>query len=95
MKELGGFEREYIKLNEDSRNFRIFGPDETASNRLTRFLKKQPKLNAENKDGDEFLSAKAGSWIPCFPSICARGGWKDIFSPGGTASSAVTKPSSV
>ena len=31
---LGKFLRDVIKLNADSRNFRIFGPDETASNRL-------------------------------------------------------------
>jgi xylulose-5-phosphate/fructose-6-phosphate phosphoketolase len=31
---LGKFLRDGIKLNADSRNFRIFGPDETASNRL-------------------------------------------------------------
>ena len=32
---LGKFLRDVIKLNADQRNFRIFGPDETASNRLT------------------------------------------------------------
>ncbi len=32
---LGGFLRDVIKHNEDQRNFRIFGPDETISNRLT------------------------------------------------------------
>ncbi len=31
---LGGFLRDVMKLNLESRNFRIFGPDETASNRL-------------------------------------------------------------
>ena len=31
---LGGFLRDVMKLNADSRNFRVFGPDETASNRL-------------------------------------------------------------
>ena len=31
---LGPFLRDVIKLNEDPRNFRIFGPDETVSNRL-------------------------------------------------------------
>jgi xylulose-5-phosphate/fructose-6-phosphate phosphoketolase len=31
----GRFIRDVIKLNEDQRNFRVFGPDETASNRLT------------------------------------------------------------
>jgi xylulose-5-phosphate/fructose-6-phosphate phosphoketolase len=32
---LGKFLRDAIKLNAERRNFRIFGPDETASNRLT------------------------------------------------------------
>jgi xylulose-5-phosphate/fructose-6-phosphate phosphoketolase len=31
---LGAFLRDVMKLNQDSRNFRVFGPDETASNRL-------------------------------------------------------------
>ena len=35
---LGKFLRDVIKVNEDQRNFRIFGPDETASNRLTAVL---------------------------------------------------------
>jgi xylulose-5-phosphate/fructose-6-phosphate phosphoketolase len=34
----GQFLRDVIKLNENQRNFRIFGPDETASNRLTAVL---------------------------------------------------------
>ena len=32
---LGGYVRDVMKLNMDSRNFRIFAPDETASNRLS------------------------------------------------------------
>ena len=31
---LGGFLRDAMRLNRDSKNFRVFGPDETASNRL-------------------------------------------------------------
>lgn len=31
---LGGFLRDVMKLNLSSKNFRVFGPDETASNRL-------------------------------------------------------------
>jgi xylulose-5-phosphate/fructose-6-phosphate phosphoketolase len=31
---LGSFLRDMMKLNADSKNFRVFGPDETASNRL-------------------------------------------------------------
>jgi len=33
---LGGFLRDVIKLNNEQRNFRIFGPDETESNRLNK-----------------------------------------------------------
>ena len=32
---MGAFVRDVMKLNWNSRNFRVFGPDETASNRLT------------------------------------------------------------
>lgn len=32
---MGAFLRDIMKLNEDRKNFRVFGPDETASNRLT------------------------------------------------------------
>jgi xylulose-5-phosphate/fructose-6-phosphate phosphoketolase len=32
---MGAFVRDVMKLNWDQRNFRVFGPDETASNRLT------------------------------------------------------------
>lgn len=34
MKELGDYVKDVMKLNMDTRNFRIFAPDETASNRL-------------------------------------------------------------
>jgi xylulose-5-phosphate/fructose-6-phosphate phosphoketolase len=34
-RELGKFLRDVAKLNQNARNFRVFGPDETASNRLT------------------------------------------------------------
>jgi xylulose-5-phosphate/fructose-6-phosphate phosphoketolase len=32
---LGGFLRDVMRLNQERRNFRVFGPDETASNRLS------------------------------------------------------------
>ena len=35
---LGGFLRDVMKLNLERRNFRVFGPDETASNRLGQVL---------------------------------------------------------
>ena len=56
---LGGYVRDVMKLNLESRNFRIFDPDETASNRLhpvfevtgRRFLGER----YENEDPDEHL----------------------------------------
>ena len=56
---LGGYVRDVMRLNLESRNFRIFAPDETASNRLhpvfevtgRRFLGER----YENEDPDEHL----------------------------------------
>ena len=58
MIELGGFVRDIFRLNKDSRNFRIFGPDETMSNRLGRvFEETRRDWNAETLPTDEFLAA--------------------------------------
>ena len=57
MIELGGFVRDVIKLNQDSRNFRVFGPDETMSNRLSHVFEATDRdWNAETLDSDEFLA---------------------------------------
>jgi len=54
---LGPFLRDTIKLNNNRRNFRIFGPDETASNRLEQvFEETDRQWNARFNDNDEFLS---------------------------------------
>jgi len=42
-KVLGNFLRDVMKLNLESRNFRIFGPDETASNRLQAVFEASPR----------------------------------------------------
>ncbi len=56
MIELGGFVRDIFKLNEDNKNFRIFGPDETMSNRLGKVFEQTNRdWNAEIVDNDEFL----------------------------------------
>jgi len=56
MKQAGIYLRDVIELNKDNRNFRIFGPDETMSNRLSAvFEKTTRKWNAGYKDNDEFL----------------------------------------
>ncbi len=54
---LGEFLRDIIEQNKEARNFRIFGPDETLSNRLgSVFEVTNRQWNARKDDNDEFLS---------------------------------------
>jgi xylulose-5-phosphate/fructose-6-phosphate phosphoketolase len=49
--------RDVIRMNEDQRNFRIWGPDETLSNRLGAvFETTKRQWDAETVAGDEFLA---------------------------------------
>ena len=58
MLELGNFIRDIVKLNEDNKNYRIFGPDEALSNRLSHvFETTNRQWNAIKYDNDEFLSS--------------------------------------
>ena len=55
---LGPFLRDTIKLNQETRNFRLFGPDETVSNRLEAvFEVTNRQWSARTKESDEFLAA--------------------------------------
>ena len=60
---LGKFLRDVMKLNLDAANFRIFGPDETASNRLEAVFEVSGKAWLDgvragvNEEGDNHLSA--------------------------------------
>ena len=57
MIELGAYVRDVFKLNEDKKNFRIFGPDETMSNRLYHVFEEQNRAwNAEMYDEDDCLA---------------------------------------
>ena len=57
MTELGKFVRDIFKLNEENRNFRIFGPDETMSNRLNAVFEATNRdWNNETVPNDEFLA---------------------------------------
>ena len=54
---LGKFLRDVIKLNQEQRNFRIFGPDETLSNRLGAvFEVTNRQWDARESKDDEFLA---------------------------------------
>jgi xylulose-5-phosphate/fructose-6-phosphate phosphoketolase len=57
--ELGEFLREVVTLNAEQRNFRIFGPDETLSNRLNSvFEVTNRQWEAKTKKNDEFLATE-------------------------------------
>jgi xylulose-5-phosphate/fructose-6-phosphate phosphoketolase len=54
---LGQFLRDVIKMNDDQRNFRIFGPDETLSNRLdVVFQATNRQWEAEMQVNDQYLA---------------------------------------
>ncbi len=59
MMELGNYIRDVIKLNENNKNFRIFGPDEALSNRLNHvFEETTRKWDIKINETDEFLSSE-------------------------------------
>lgn len=54
---LGNYIRDIFKLNKENKNFRLFGPDETMSNRLSKVFEETNRVwNAETFDNDEFLA---------------------------------------
>jgi len=54
---LGDFLRDIMKLNDDTKNFRVVGPDETVSNRLGALLEVTNRSwMAERYDGDDHLA---------------------------------------
>ncbi len=58
MTELGKFVRDILALNKESRNFRVFGPDETNSNRLNAIFSITNRVwNAATVDYDDALDA--------------------------------------
>ena len=55
--ELGKLLRDVVRLNEPARNFRIFGPDETASNRLSAVFEATDRVfEGEIVPGDDHLA---------------------------------------
>jgi len=72
---LGPFLRDTIKLNSAQRNFRIFSPDETISNRLEAvFEATDRQWEGRMKTGDEFL-APQGSVLDSMLSEHTNQGW--------------------
>jgi xylulose-5-phosphate/fructose-6-phosphate phosphoketolase len=72
---LGNFLRDVAKLNQDQRNFRIFGPDETLSNLLGAvFEVTNRQWEAREEKNDEFL-APAGRVLDSMLSEHQCEGW--------------------
>jgi len=72
---LGNFLRDVAKLNQDQRNFRIFGPDETLSNLLGAvFEVTNRQWDAKKKKNDEFL-APEGQVLDSMLSEHQSQGW--------------------
>ena len=75
MIELGAYVRDIFALNEENRNFRIFGPDETMSNRLGKVFEVTNRdWNVEKVDNDEFL-ATDGRVVDSYLSEHMCEGW--------------------
>ena len=75
MLELGGYIRDVFRLNEASKNFRMFGPDESMSNRMYRaFEATNRDFNAEIYPDDDKL-AKDGRIMDAYLSEHMCEGW--------------------
>lgn len=72
---LGPFLRDTLRLNQDNRNFRIFGPDETISNRLEAvFEVTNRQWEARTTSSDEYL-ANDGAVLDSMLSEHQSEGW--------------------
>ncbi|OIS90494.1 phosphoketolase family protein [Brucella cytisi] len=71
---LGEYLRDVLKLNEQVKNFRVFGPDETASNRLSAVFDASDRVwIAETLDIDDHLSADGRVMEVLSENLCQ--GW--------------------
>lgn len=71
---LGEYLRDVLKLNQQVKNFRVFGPDETASNRLSAVFDASDRVwIAETLDIDDHLSADGRVMEVLSENLCQ--GW--------------------
>ena len=69
--------RDVMRENADARNFRVFGPDETASNRLGAVLEATDRAwMARAPAGRRPPRARTGASWRSSASTCARAGWR-------------------
>ena len=77
---LGKFLRDVAKLNQDQRNFRIFGPDETLSNLLGAVFEVTNRQWDARRSRQRRIprACRPRASIRCSASTSARAGWKAI-----------------
>jgi len=74
----GAFVRDVMKLNWNRRNFRVFGPDETASNRLTKLFDiTERSSTAEILKSDDHISADGRVMEVLSEHLCQ--GWLECY----------------
>lgn len=74
MLELSGYLKDVIKLNENNKNFRIFGPDEAMSNRLYKIFEADKKqFNAEVYSTDDLISSNGRIMDAYLSEHCCEG----------------------
>jgi len=93
-KTLGIWLRDVMRANESSRNFRVMGPDETASNRLSPLFEVTDRAwMAERQDGDDHLSPDGRVMEVLSEHLCQ--GWLEGYLlTGRHGSSTAMRPSS-
>lgn len=80
----GTFLRDVIKLNDKQRNFRLFGPDETASNRLHAVFEATSKQwMGEYRDGDDAFLAPDGRVMEMLSEHACEGWLEGYLLTGG------------
>ncbi|GAA2928424.1 hypothetical protein GCM10011428_51920 [Streptomyces violaceus] len=90
---LGDLLAQVMRDTTDRRDFRLVGPDETASNRLQAVFEASGKTwQAGTLPWTSTWTGTAGSWRSS-PNTSARAGWRAICSPAGTGCSPATRRS--
>ena len=92
---LGGWLRDVMRANAGEANFRVFGPDETASNRLSALFEvDRPRLDGRAPRRRRPPRPRRPRHGGPLASTCARAGSRATCSPAATACSTATRPSS-
>ena len=88
---MGHFLRDVMKLNLDSKNFRVMSPDENNSNRWNAILEVTDRTWVGDTLPEDDHLAPDGRVMESLASTPASAGWKATCSPAGTVSSRPTK----